>query len=279
LLTNNISGLRIYEQEDFKAKKIDVWGISDKNLFLEANRILAQQSKPFFSIIQTADNHRPYTIPAEDLDEFEKVTVPEDSLRKYGFDDNAQYNAFRYTDFCFKKFMDAASREKYYSNTIFIFVGDHGLRGDAGNMFPISFTRQGILAEHVPLLFYAPGLVKPARYGAVSSQLDILPSVAAITRQSHRNSSFGRNLFDSLDRTPRYSFIADPDLQTIGLVSDEFYYSRNLATNATSLVSVKNNDPVVPGPATDSLKTRMAGLTEAWYETARYLLFHNKKKN
>ena len=66
LLTNNIDGLHLYEQEDYKAKTIDVWGISDKNLFLEANDVLKQQTHPFFAVIQTADNHRPYTIPEED---------------------------------------------------------------------------------------------------------------------------------------------------------------------------------------------------------------------
>jgi len=39
VLTNNIRNLKLYEQDDYQAKKIDVWGISDKNLFLEANRI------------------------------------------------------------------------------------------------------------------------------------------------------------------------------------------------------------------------------------------------
>ncbi|HTQ26784.1 MAG TPA: sulfatase-like hydrolase/transferase, partial [Puia sp.] len=39
LLTNNINGLHLYEQQDYDAPKIDVWGISDKNLFLEANKV------------------------------------------------------------------------------------------------------------------------------------------------------------------------------------------------------------------------------------------------
>ena len=38
LLTNNISGLNLYEEKDFTSPKIDVWGISDKNLFLEADK-------------------------------------------------------------------------------------------------------------------------------------------------------------------------------------------------------------------------------------------------
>ena len=66
LLTNNIQDLHLYEQEDYQAPKVDVWGISDKNLFLEATKVLKRQQGPFFAVIQTADNHRPYTIPKED---------------------------------------------------------------------------------------------------------------------------------------------------------------------------------------------------------------------
>ena len=84
LLTNNIKGLRIYEEQDYKSSKVDVWGISDRNLFKEANNVLKQNAKPFFAVIQTADNHRPYTIPEEDLKEFKKVNLPADSLKNTG---------------------------------------------------------------------------------------------------------------------------------------------------------------------------------------------------
>jgi hypothetical protein len=48
LLTNNINGLHLYEQGSFNVADIDVWGISDKNLFLEANKVLRTQNHPFF---------------------------------------------------------------------------------------------------------------------------------------------------------------------------------------------------------------------------------------
>ncbi len=53
-----------------KSKTVDVWGISDKRLFLRSQYVLKEQNKPFFAVIQTADNHRPYTIPEEDKKEF-----------------------------------------------------------------------------------------------------------------------------------------------------------------------------------------------------------------
>ncbi len=278
LLSNNIDHLKIYEEDDFQSSKVDVWGISDKNLFLQANKVLATQSKPFFAIIQTADNHRPYTIPAEDLIEFNKVNYSADTLKKYGFENNEQLNAFRYTDFNFKKFIEAAKKEKYFSNTIFVFVGDHGLRGDAGDLFPQSFSKQGILAEHVPLLFYSPTLLKPKKVRAVCSQLDILPSIATLAKQSYSNTAFGRNLFDSTNTQKRYAFIADPDIPSIGLVSDEYYYVRNLKTKSKQFVSVINNNPVLSNAINDSIKNNMSRLTEYWYQTAQYMLLNNKKR-
>ena len=52
LLKNNIDSLHLYEQENYDNSAVDVWGVSDKNLFLNANKVFAQQSKPFISIIQ-----------------------------------------------------------------------------------------------------------------------------------------------------------------------------------------------------------------------------------
>ena len=278
LLTNNIHGLKIYEEDDSKASKVDVWGISDKNLFLEANEVFAKQDKPFVSVIQTADNHRPYTIPSEDLAEFKKVNYPADTLKKYGFDDNGQLNAFRYTDFCYSKFIEAAKKEKYFANTIFVFVGDHGLRGDAGDQFPKSFTQQGILSEHVPLLFYAPAILKPQRIMQPASQADIFPSVARLANRCFTNTSLGNDLFDSSAGKTRYAFIADPDTRTIGVVGDTYYYARNLNTNAVDFVSVINNDPVTVNAGTDSIKKKMSAATEAFYNMSKWLLLNNKKR-
>ena len=278
VLKNNINSLQIIEQDHFKSDRADVWGISDKNLFLESNKILSRNNKPFFAIIQTADNHRPYTIPEEDLKLFKKVSYPQDTLHKYGFDNNEQLNAFRYADFNFSQFIEAAKKETYFNNTIFVFVGDHGLRGNAGEMFPKSFTQKGIMAEHVPLLFYAPNLLKSERIRKVCSQLDIMPSVASLAKVSHNNSALGVNLFDS-NRHKRYAFIADPEWTTVGLVSDSFYSVFDMKTKQHDFVSVVDDNPVKTNTYTDSIRRNMETLGEAWYETAKYLLLNNKKKS
>ena len=285
LLTNNINGLKLYEEENYKAKKIDVWGISDKNLLLEANNVLKQQHKPFFAVIQTADNHRPYTIPDEDKAAFKMLSFSTDSLKRFGFESNEEMNAFRFTDFCYRQFIEAAKKEKYFDNTIFVFVGDHGIRYSGSlNYFPKSYVEQGLTCEHVPLLFYAPQLLLPQRIHDVCSQVDILPSVASLAKMPYRNNTFGRDLFDtalqykSYLRQDKLAFIIDHDVKTIGLINNDYYFLRNLKTGVQNFVSITNNNPVEKSLHTDSVKNYLSNLTDAYYETAKYLLLNNKKR-
>jgi len=276
LITNNIQDVRLYEQEDYSAKKIDVWGISDKNLFLESDKILAKVKSPFFAVIQTADNHRPYTIPKEDLALFSKKKMSKDSLKKYGFEDEDEYNAFRYTDFCYKQFMNAAQKNDYFKNTIFVFTGDHGIRGDAGNMFPKAWTEQGLTSEHTPLLIYAPFMLSSARYSFPASQLDILPTIAGLCKIPYKNTSLGRDLLSHKDSLQNgYAFIFDPDLKRIGVLNEKYYYSFGIHNSSPEqFVSMTDNQKLV---LTDSLRNQFRNMTNAFYETSRYMILNNKK--
>jgi len=278
VLLNNIDSLQLYSQENFKAKKVDVWGIDDKNLLLESNQLLAKQQRPFFAVIQTADNHRPYTIPEEDLKVFKKMDYPKDSVVKYGFEDIDQLNAFRYTDYCFQQFMEAAKKEKYFSNTIFVFVGDHGLPGNSDAMYPKAWNNLSLTRVHVPLLFYAPQLLQPKQEHNICSQLDIMPSIATLLKQSYRNNSMGQSLFDERVKHPQSVFTIDHEQRTYGMATNDFYYLKNMKTGKVDFVSILNDDPVPVNSTTDSIKNQLGILTDAYYETSKYLLFNNKRK-
>ena len=286
LLTNNISNLQLYEEGSYKSAAVDVWGISDKNLFLEANKVLKTQSKPFFAIIQTADNHRPYTIPQEDRADFKMLSFPADTLKKYGFESNEEMNAFRFTDYGYQQFIEAAKKEKYFDNTIFVFVGDHGIRyGGNLSYLPKAYSAQGLTCEHVPLLFYAPKLLQPQKINDVCSQVDVLPSIAGLANIPYNNTTFGRNMFDMSGKykpaftgADNLAFIIDHDVKTIGLVNNDYYFLKNFKTGAEEFVSVTNDDAVLQNSRADSVKNNLRNLTNAYYETAKYLLLNNKKK-
>ncbi len=273
VLNNNIPDLKIYEQGSYTANEVDVWGISDNSLFKEANTVLQQKSKPFFAIIQTADNHRPYTIPKEDQAAFKKITVPTDSLKMFGFESNDEYNAFRYTDFCIQNFMESAKKEKYFNETLFVFVGDHGIKGDAGNMLPRVFSENNLTNMHVPLLFYAPSALKPITYNTPVSQIDVMPSIASFMNINYTNTTLGRNVF-SLSQNDNSIFLYDDFAQSIGLFNNQYYigFPINSATQI-QLKSTIDNQKITNDTATRTLKK----MTELLYETSKYMLTHNQK--
>lgn len=273
-LIHNINNVKIFEEGSFKSPKVNVWGISDKNLFLEANAIMAKQQKPFFSIIQTADNHRPFNIPEEDKD-FIPRSIPLDTLKKYGFESEKEFNAFAYTDYCFKKFIEAAAKEAYFENTIFVFVGDHGVEGNATAIYPDAWTSQRIAEEHIPLLFYAPHLFGSQKRNEAVSQIDVLPTIAGMLQMPYTNSTLGRNLLDSA-KGENAAFIIYHAPGWIGVVNDDYFYRKNIRIQKEELVPVRYGVPVLNGLQQDSVKQKMSRLTSAIYETAKWMLVNNK---
>jgi len=279
LLTDNIQGLHLYEEGDYSSPRVDVWGISDKNLFLEANKVLKKEDGPFFAVIQTSDNHRPYTIPKEDRQAFRMETAPADTLHKYGFESNEEMNAFRYTDFGYRTFIETASKEKYFRNTVFLFVGDHGIPGETGPLFPKAWTNQRLSCEHVPLLIWAPGMIPARRLGGVCSQVDVLPTLAGICGIPYRNTTMGRDLLDTVGYSRNEpAFIYDLDENWIGVVQGDYFYRRQLGTGREEMVSVVDNSKPSPEVMHGPVKQEMEKLSDGIYETARYMLLTNKKK-
>jgi glucan phosphoethanolaminetransferase (alkaline phosphatase superfamily) len=279
VLTNNITGLQLFESGYFKSPRVDVWGISDKSLFLEAHDVLRAQTKPFFAVIQTAGNHRPYTIPREDLKEFSRIEVSDQALKAAGFDSLAELNAFRYSDYTIRKFIEAAKQSPYFENTLFVFVGDHGIGGNAGTMFPPAWTDQRLTCYHVPLLFYAPKLLAPQRLHAVASQVDVMPTLAALAGLPHRNTTLGRDLLrqQQLDGgRSNAAFIVDHNTKTIGLIRESHYATHHLPTGRHELVWADFTRPMPTG-GVKPLPDEQAALTRGFYETARFLLRNNKK--
>lgn len=274
-LVENIDSLQMNTEKNFRCKPVNVWGISDKDLFLQANKVFSRQNKPFFAIIQTADNHRPFTIPAQDTIEFERKILPKEQLEQYGFESVEEYNAFRYADYCFRKFMEAARKEKYFDNTIFVFVGDHGVSGNALNIYPKAWTEQRLTEEHVPLLFYAPKLLPPQKRQETVSQIDVLPTIAGLTGQTYINTTLGRDVLHN-EAGNHYAFIISHDEGRIGMITDNFVFTKNLNFKQEEIHFLKNKNVYTPEQI-DSIKTRMTSITSAFYETARWMLVHNKK--
>lgn len=274
-LVKNIDGLKLYQEGSYKSPVLNVWGISDKNLFGEAENVFSKQKKPFFAIIQTADNHRPYSIPLEDID-FERRVVNEDTLMKYGFESLKEFQSFCYTDYCFKKLIEEGKKQSWFDNTIFVFVGDHGVEGEASEMYPDAWTSGRLSDEHVPLLFYSPELITPQKKNEVVSQIDILPTLAGMLHLSYTNTTLGRDVLHSKNKTDA-AFIIHHDEGNIGVVTNDYYYVKNLRIKKEELMSMHSNNLLLTTVQIDSIKNQLSQLTSAMYETAKWMLVNNKK--
>jgi phosphoglycerol transferase MdoB-like AlkP superfamily enzyme len=274
-LLKNIKDLKMHTLGSFTSPRINVWGISDKDLFLEANAVFNKETKPFFAYIQTSGNHRPYDLSISPLDsDFNKIVIADEELKKYGYGSLEEFNAFRYSDFCFQKFIESAKKENWFANTIFVFVGDHGVAGNAEAMYPPVWTDLRLTDEHVPLLFYAPQLLQPQKRTEVVSQIDILPTIAGMLQQSYVNTSLGRDLLDP-EKKNNYAFITNTAGE-IGMVTDDFYFIRNINFPDEKLAAM--HDGVrLNQQQEDSVKQKLAAFTDAFFETAKYLIMNNKK--
>lgn len=156
---------------------------------------------------------------------------------------------------------------------MFVFIGDHGIAGDASALYPRAWTDLRLTMEHVPLLFYSPSSLAPRRISKLSSQVDVMPTIAGLCNIPYTNTTLGRDVLDPA--TKGFAFIFDPDTKVAGVIKGDYFYRQQLNGSNGVLVSVISNDP----PAvSDSVRTGMRNLTEALYESSRYLLLNNKKK-
>ena len=173
--------------------------------------------------------------------------------------------------------MDAAAKETYFDNTIFVFVGDHGVEGHAESIYPKAWTDQRLSDEHIPLLFYAPYLLSPQKRTEVVSQIDVLPTIAGMLQQPYTNTTLGRDLLDSTKKE-HAAFIIYHAPGWIGVVGDDYFYRKNIRIKKEEFVPMKNNLKPLSKQQEDSAKKHMSELTSSIYETARWMLLHNKNE-
>jgi phosphoglycerol transferase MdoB-like AlkP superfamily enzyme len=193
------NGFDIVDRADLDDSEISFttsWGVCDQDIFAralkESDRSF-EAGRPFFSMIMTTSNHRPYTYP-------DVVPIPPGTGRA---------GAVLYTDFAIGEFIDAAKQHSWFENTIFVVVGDH-CAGSAGK------RDIAVAKHHIPLLFYAPGIVEAGVNDRLASQIDFAPTLLALLDFDYTARFFGHNLADrGSGRAPVGNY------QTLGLMVDD----------------------------------------------------------
>lgn len=219
----------------------------DKLIEINKNRT---NTKPFLSVVMTASDHGPWKIP-------ENINFKPNG-------NTVQENCTLYADWSIGRFMEMAKKEKWYNNTVFIFLGDHGLSMGHTYEMPLSYN-------HIPCVIHQPKLFKPDTISSPCYQPDIPATVMGIINTKFTNQTFGINILK--EKHPFVVFSAD---DKVGCVDDNgFYFYKTFSNGNTYLRKYKNLDPVNYKQQNkinaDTLEKNMMKV----YETANYLIRKN----
>jgi hypothetical protein len=274
-MKHNVKDATLFEEGSYQSPVVDVWGISDADLLLEAHQILLKQDGPFWAYVQTSGNHPPFTLPKHHPD-FRKQDPDARSLHDAGFVSPQEYNSVRFMDYSLKTYFEKAKDSPYFANTIFVLWADHGVPRGAVD------TRYGDLLmqiHHIPLVIYAPGLLKGGRSeSVVGSQMDILPTILSMMGRRVELQTLGKDLFDPAfsRKAAAFTFTTFRRPPRIGLVQDGRYamVDPNGRVELALLSDPKARDLAVEDPRRAQ---EMKALAQGFHVWSRFLLRNNKE--
>jgi len=282
LLKNNIPDIQITDQDNVEYPRLDVWGISDHDLFKTAHDTFnsINSNQPFFAVIQTATNHKPYSIP-KNLTDFETIQKGEKSLNQAGFKSQGQYNAMRLLDHAVGEYFSYARESEYFKNTIFLFFGDHGTSDPWAEHMNVADFDLKLRSYNVPFIIYAPNKISSGMVRSDIAQLvDIMPTVCGLAGVSYENRTMGRDLLNTAETDDRVAFIVNKKMAThhIAVVGRDYYLSMQKDGSDVQLHSIHSESPLVDVKENfPKIAGRYSQKAKGIYETAKYMLYHNEK--
>jgi phosphoglycerol transferase MdoB-like AlkP superfamily enzyme len=224
-------------------------GVPDHLLFDRLIQVNDERdtTKPFLAVLMTASDHGPWQIP-DDI-----------SFKPNG--DSQQDNCTLYADWSIGRFIQQAKKMPWFNNTVFMFLGDHGLSMGHTYEMPLSYN-------HVPFVIYQPNIFKADTISYPAYQPDIPATVMGIIGATYTNSTFGINILK--EKHPFVVFSADDKIGCVD--SAGFYYYKTLANDQRFLRKYKNLDPVnyvkSMKQKSDSMEKNMMMI----YESANYFI-------
>jgi phosphoglycerol transferase MdoB-like AlkP superfamily enzyme len=205
------NGFQVLDRTDIENVRFEnVWGVSDEDLFDRAIQHYDEQyasGKPFFSIIMTTSNHKPYTF---------RPGLEQEGIKPEG---GGRQSGVRYADYALAYFLREAAKQPWFDNTVFVVVADHGARVYGKAEIPLE-------TYEIPLLIYSPKHLAPRQVDTLMTQIDIAPTVLGLLGLPYEAPFFG---VDILHEPPGHSRIAlfshnhdiailrDNELEVLGL--------------------------------------------------------------
>ena len=196
------NGFSVVDRTDFSKEEItfaNIWGVCDEDLFrrtIREGNLSHAAGKPFFSMVMTTSNHRPYTYPEGRID------IPSKTGRSGGV---------KYADYAIGRFIAEAKSKPWFKDTIFVFVADHCASSAGKSDIPVK-------KYEIPLLVFAPDHVKPGRVDRLMSQIDVAPTLLGLMNMSYVTDFLGRDLLKDSGKASR-AFIST--YQKLGYLTED----------------------------------------------------------
>lgn len=166
------------------------WGIYDEDFLKFMIQKTGELKEPFLNCFFSISSHHPYNIPDEYAGVF---TEGEHPILK----------SIAYADHALGLFLELASREEWYNNTLFVITADH-----TGPPLTPPYS-SSVGKYRIPLLFHMPASIDPEIRHDVVQQCDIMPSIFDAISFSDRFISFGNSVFDAPENRFVVNFTGD----------------------------------------------------------------------
>lgn len=212
---DNIVGRNDYPTAEWKSK----WGVPDDKMLDYFYEHVDKSKCPSFNSIFTLSSHHPYDIPAK--------------YKFEGDNDDARYSSSIYfTDSCLGRFLDKASTQKWWDNTLVIIVADHSV-GQLSNTAPNMPNR-----FHIPMI-WTGGALKNEYRGTVNStigsQVDLAKTLCTQLDIDASQYVWGKNILSK--KAANYAFYSNGDF--VGFVGDStlclYNYERKEVEDSTGV--------------------------------------------
>jgi phosphoglycerol transferase MdoB-like AlkP superfamily enzyme len=222
------NGFNTIDRTNFSKEEItftNAWGVCDGDLFLKVIKeadLSHAGKKPFFSVVVTTSNHRPFTYPEG------KIDIPSHTGRNGGV---------KYADYALGRLLADAKKKPWFNDTIFIVVADHCAGSAAKLALPVK-------NYEIPLLIYAPSHIKPLVVDRMMSQIDVAPTILGLLNMKYTSAFIGKNILTSGPWTDRafistyqkLGYIQDDKLLVLGPKKEADYFSFVRKDGATTVI-------------------------------------------
>jgi len=203
---------------------------------------IKNRKTPFMAFISLNTDHTP----------FPKLTGPFNRYPHHPTEEGGYLNSLHYTDWAIGEFFKKVKKEPWFDKTIFVITADHVLA---------HFQKGDFLEKfRIPLIFYAPSLLKPKLIETVTSQLDLMPTFVEFMNLDTQYTALGTSL---LQEQESEALVREGSL--LGIITDRAYLKHSLVRRMEYGKLVDN----VPNYYYDELEARLLAWDRVAFDLTR----------